>query len=143
MDQGNPYAPPTDAKQAVSSREGFGQLLFSFEGRIPRRTYWAVSLGVMAIFYVVVLIAASLLSASKAEGSEGASPIVLVVVLGLYIPLLWITFALQGKRWHDRGKSALWVLINFVPIIGGIWSFVEVGCLRGTVGDNAYGPDPT
>jgi uncharacterized membrane protein YhaH (DUF805 family) len=33
-------------------------------------------------------------------------------------------------------------LIQFVPIIGSIWYFIDVFCLRGTVGDNRFGPDP-
>ena len=24
----------------------------------------------------------------------------------------------------------------------GVWAFVELGCLRGTIGPNRYGPDP-
>jgi uncharacterized membrane protein YhaH (DUF805 family) len=24
----------------------------------------------------------------------------------------------------------------------GVWAFVEMGCLRGTIGANQYGPDP-
>jgi uncharacterized membrane protein YhaH (DUF805 family) len=51
--------------------------------------------------------------------------------------------AIYVKRWQDRDKSGWWILIGFVPIIGGIWAFVECGCLRGTMGDNRYGPDPT
>jgi uncharacterized membrane protein YhaH (DUF805 family) len=27
-------------------------------------------------------------------------------------------------------------------MIVGIWFFIELGCLRGTAGDNQYGPDP-
>jgi uncharacterized membrane protein YhaH (DUF805 family) len=54
-----------------------------------------------------------------------------------------VLLALQVKRWHDRSKSGWWVLINLVPAIGPIWSFVEAGCLRGTEGGNEYGGDPT
>ena len=34
------------------------------------------------------------------------------------------------------------IFINFVPIIGNLWAFVETGFLPGTEGDNRYGPDP-
>jgi uncharacterized membrane protein YhaH (DUF805 family) len=30
-----------------------------------------------------------------------------------------------------------------IPLVGAIWTFVECGCLRGTVGPNNYGEDPT
>jgi uncharacterized membrane protein YhaH (DUF805 family) len=33
-------------------------------------------------------------------------------------------------------------LITFVPIIGGLWTFVECGCLDGTPGSNRFGPSP-
>jgi uncharacterized membrane protein YhaH (DUF805 family) len=56
---------------------------------------------------------------------------------------VFIWLAVAAKRWHDRGKSGWWTLIVLVPFIGGIWMFVEAGCLRGTVGPNNYGPDPT
>jgi hypothetical protein len=48
----------------------------------------------------------------------------------------------QAKRWHDRDKSAWWVLVYFIPIIGWLWSFIVAGFLRGTSGYNRFGPDP-
>jgi len=50
--------------------------------------------------------------------------------------------ATQVKRWHDRGKSGAMVLINVIWIIGWIWTFVELGCLRGSEGENQYGLPP-
>ncbi len=46
------------------------------------------------------------------------------------------------KRYHDRGKSAWWYLIQFIPIIGGIWALVELGFCSGDDGDNEYGDGP-
>ncbi|MFT6862889.1 MAG: uncharacterized membrane protein YhaH (DUF805 family), partial [Akkermansiaceae bacterium] len=54
----------------------------------------------------------------------------------------WMGLALQGKRWHDRGKSGWMILVNFIPLVGGIWALVECGFLSGTPGPNQYGPDP-
>lgn len=56
--------------------------------------------------------------------------------------LLWPALAIQAKRWHDRDKSAIWILINFVPFIGGLWALIENGFLAGTDGDNHYGSNP-
>ena len=64
-------------------------------------------------------------------------------MLLLYPPAIWISLALQVKRWHDRGKSGWWVLLGCIPYSGAIWSFIELGCLRGTDGPNEYGHDPT
>ncbi len=38
--------------------------------------------------------------------------------------------------------NVLEIVLLFVTIAVGIWFFVELGCLRGTVGANRYGPDP-
>jgi uncharacterized membrane protein YhaH (DUF805 family) len=46
------------------------------------------------------------------------------------------------------GESAGWALgvvaaIFWVAVVAiGIWFFVEFGCMRGTIGENRYGPDP-
>ncbi|MEA1950962.1 MAG: DUF805 domain-containing protein [Planctomycetota bacterium] len=65
------------------------------------------------------------------------------IMLIFYFPILWISLAIQAKRWHDRDKSAWWILIGFVPLIGPIWVLIEVGCLRGKYGPNQYGADQT
>jgi hypothetical protein len=54
----------------------------------------------------------------------------------------WINLAVQVRRWHDRDKSALWLLMNFVPYVGSLWVLVECGFLSGTPGPNTYDLDP-
>ena len=39
-------------------------------------------------------------------------------------------------------QNALDYLLNIIVFVVSIWFFVELGCLRGTVGSNQYGPDP-
>jgi uncharacterized membrane protein YhaH (DUF805 family) len=60
----------------------------------------------------------------------------------LLLPIAIIGIIVQIKRWHDRDKSGWWVLINFVPCIGGLWALIECGFLKGTEGPNRFGPDP-
>ena len=72
----------------------------------------------------------------------GEPILALILVLLVYVPLLWINLALQVKRWHDRDRSGWMVLISFVPIVS-IWALIECGFLRGTVGPNQFGQDPT
>ncbi len=64
----------------------------------------------------------------------------LLAVIGLIA--LWPSLAVAAKRWHDRDKSGWWVLISFIPILGFVWTFIECGCMKGTEGDNRFGPDP-
>ena len=63
------------------------------------------------------------------------------VFLILLAPAL-VNFAVLAKRWHDRNKSAWWAFIHLVPIIGILWTFVELGFFRGTTGKNRFGLDP-
>ena len=63
------------------------------------------------------------------------------VVLILLAPAL-VNFAVLAKRWHDRNKSAWWAFIHLVPIIGILWTFVELGFFKGTTGKNRFGLDP-
>lgn len=49
---------------------------------------------------------------------------------------------IEVKRCHDRGRSGWFLLINFIPIIGALWLWVELCFLRGTKGPSRFGPDP-
>jgi len=89
----------------------------------------------------------------------------------LGIVMLIAGIAVGVKRLHDRNKSGWYLLLFYlVPsmlvVIGvligafvedstiiatvlgllafaiGVWAFVEMGCLRGTIGVNQYGSDP-
>ncbi|MEI7954533.1 MAG: DUF805 domain-containing protein [Verrucomicrobiota bacterium] len=138
----NPYQPP----QAISSDFPYvdgprveltwTQILWSFEGRIPRRSYWA-GIGIWIGVFMVMGVFFPLLF-------RFSEPILfLVLLLPLMVLFIWSSLALQIKRWHDRNKPGVMVLINLIPYVGGIWTFVECGCLRGTEGHNSYGSDPT
>ena len=134
----NPYQAPNSVPQVRSSAHvplTWGQIFWSFEGRIPRRQFWAAT----GILYAVIL-AIFLIGWLIGEATDSILAII-PVALG-FIAVFISSLAIQIKRWHDRGYSGAMVLINFVPLLG-IWTFVECGCLRGTVGDNNYGSDPT
>ena len=106
--------------------------LLSFEGRISRKPFW--------IFNIVVAITAVILELLFginiiAEEFDNKSLIFFLIILGPSI-------AVQAKRWHDRDKSAWWILVNFVPIIGPIYALIQNGFLAGTKGENRFGKDP-
>ena len=104
--------------------------LFSFEGRISRKQYLMnFILPMLGFVFVLAFI----------DGIIGSSGLLLIIV---QLVLIWPGLATTVKRWHDRGKSGWMVLISFIPIVGAIWTVVEVWCLRGTVGPNRFGPDP-
>lgn len=112
----------------------FGSLLFSFSGRISRSQYWlgyAVQIAMVAFGYICLL-----------YGREYQNILALIASLLVFLPSIWVGLAVITKRYHDRGKSAWWILIVFIPIVGGIWQFIELGLLKGDEGSNDYGPDP-
>lgn len=54
----------------------------------------------------------------------------------------WANVAIGIKRYHDRGKSGWWVLVQPVPVFGTAWHLVEAGMLPGGEGSNGYGEAP-
>ncbi len=119
-------------------------LLFSFQGRINRAKFWLVHI----VMWVVVLVVFSAILGSAAMSSDPQAALQSVGVVGglillvVYILAVWIGLAIAAKRWHDRNKSAWWILIVFVPAVGGLWYLIECGFLRGTTGPNKFGSDP-
>jgi uncharacterized membrane protein YhaH (DUF805 family) len=119
-------------------------LLFSFQGRINRAKFWLVHV----VMWVVVLVVFGAILGSAAVSSDPQAALQSVGVVGglillvVYILALWIGLAIAAKRWHDRNKSAWWILIVFVPAVGGLWYLIECGFLKGTTGANKFGSDP-
>lgn len=109
-------------------------LFTSLEGRIGRQSYW---MGVIAMT-VITIVAALIDFVTGSAGENGYGIVSIIAALALIYPAI----VLYAKRWHDRGKSGWWTLIGLVPIIGGLWMLIELGFLKGTDGDNQYGPDP-
>lgn len=131
---GNKYEAP-ESNVGIQSMESasltMNEILFSFKGRIGRKTYWMFFLAFMVVLFLLVGVF-SMMGLNE--------NIMAVVMLVFYIPAIWMSLAVQVKRWHDRDKSGWWVLISFIPIIGPLWAFVENGCLAGDDGVNSFGP---
>lgn len=107
---------------------------FSFRGRIRRATFWgtwAVLTGVTLLNFVI---AGMLMPSDPAQQAVGG----LIAMPGL-IAVLVAFCAAQVKRWHDLDRSGWMVLINCVPIVGGLVNIVCLGFLRGTPGPNRFG----
>ena len=106
--------------------------LFSFNGRLNRQPFWAFTLCGALIWIILSL----LLGVDILHSSKDVKSLIPALIL------IWPSLAVQAKRWHDRDKSAWWILIGLIPIVGPIWTFVETGCLAGTEGENRFGEDP-
>lgn len=113
----------------LEDRDDWRALWFHFEGRMPRRSFWL--LGIVGLSLLQLYLSMLLdIAGATAELSDGLSS----------LAVLWPALAITARRWHDRNRSAWWILINLVPVVGSIWTFVECGLLAGTRGDNRYGP---
>ena len=98
--------------------------LFSFRGRARRSEWWGVGIAVGLLSYAMDPIL---------EGDP--SLLVSVIVLVLSVLMIWASIATNTRRCHDLGHNGFWQLIPFY----GIW----MGFVKGNIGSNEYGVDPT
>ena len=105
-----------------------------FSGRSRRKEYWMFVLGVV-IVAVIIGIIEGVLGLTGMIGPYG--PLSLLLLLAIFIPAI----AVQVRRFHDQDKTGWFVLLGFIPIVGGIIVLVFM-CLEGTPGPNQYGEDP-
>lgn len=135
--------------------------LFSLTGRAPRRTYWLVTLPSALVMLMGVGLTMGEGVPDWVAMSGG------LITLAAMAPILTVSV----RRLHDRNKAWWWMLIYWlVPTLFGqsidgsapllplpeaanaglalvsagisIWSFVDLGIMKGTPGQNRFGPDP-
>jgi uncharacterized membrane protein YhaH (DUF805 family) len=142
----SPRPLPTSGEDSIN----IWRFLFSTEGRIPRLHYWIGQICIIVVYQIIIQSDKFLLSTQKSMAAS-ASPSVSLMLLALTMSLIffllfalafWAGVALVVRRWHDRGKSWVWALLGFVPIVGWLWQGIECGFLEGTLGPNEYGPSP-
>ncbi len=110
----------------------YSQLFLSFNGRINRQPFWIGILILIGISIVLQIVIYTILGPEAGAIASG--------ILGLLF--IYPALAVYAKRCHDRDKSAWWLLLLLVPLVGAIWLIVDLGILEGTRGDNRFGPDP-
>ena len=122
----------------------WGQLLFSFEGRVGRATYWFFFLAVIVLFGVLgAAFGFSAMHAGSETGDAAAGTGAGGIIIGLAsLLIIWPSLAIAAKRWHDVDKSAWWILIGLVPAVGGLIALIFNGFIAGTPGDNKFGAPP-
>ena len=140
----------------------FGYILTALDGRIPRSQWWAGLILLAVIGIVLALVIA---------WAFGPTTFGLLLTLALQLVLIFPSYAISAKRFQDRDKpgnlafigiglgivqtlgrllglsdplqlTAFDWILSLALLIVGIWYLIELGCLRGTAGENAYGPDP-
>lgn len=99
----------------------------NFSARARRKEYWMFALISAVIVFVLEII----------DTLIGVGLFTSLYSLFILVPELSLSF----RRLHDIDKSAWWLLIVFVPIVGAIVLLV-FSLKPGTAGANRYGDDP-
>ena len=98
---------------------------FVFEGRASRSEYWWFQLIVSPSYLI----------------SEIVESEISYFFLGITLFTLIPAISAGVRRLHDTNKSGFFILISFIPFIGGLvllFFFIT----EGTKGKNRFGPDP-
>ena len=95
-------------------------LLFGFKGRINRAQFWMGNLGAGLAGIMLMFLLGVMFIPTGDVPKTGAGMLHMLSVMGLVLtpPLMlmgWVGFALQTKRFHDRGRSGLWTLLPLLP----------------------------
>lgn len=105
----------------------------NFQGRARRKAYW-----MFVLFNIIAIIALSVIEGFiglRSEGSYG-------ILSGLYsLAVILPGLAVAARRLHDTGRSAWWLLIGLVPLVGPIVLLVFF-VQDSQPGANQYGPNP-
>jgi uncharacterized membrane protein YhaH (DUF805 family) len=104
---------------------------WDFQGRAPRAEYWLFSLWIFLLGIV-----AGILDVVAFHHAGVLGPCALFVTFANLIPHLAVSF----RRLHDIDRSAWWMLIAAVPILGALVLLVFT-LLPGTRGENRFGPE--
>ena len=109
----------------------------TFNGRATRPEYWWWILAMIILFTVLGLIDGAVIApllGFEAFDPEAGQPVSFVASLGLLLPNL----AVSARRLHDTDRSAWWLLLGLIPVIGTLVLLVFY-VLRGTDGPNRFG----
>jgi uncharacterized membrane protein YhaH (DUF805 family) len=134
--------------------------LFSWKGRIGRAQFWLLYL-IGTVIGVVLGVAMGLFLGREAMRAGNTLTLIALV------PMMFLIASAIVRRLHDRNRSGWWLPAYYAVYVGGvllatrsdpdstqataiyvaimalsIWAVLEVGVLRGTVGENRFGPDP-
>jgi uncharacterized membrane protein YhaH (DUF805 family) len=148
-------SPPSSSTNSEVARpdEFWSKFLFSFKGRISRKSYWLGNLGLQSLQVLAFAAVAALgKDTNEIEGK-------LIYTLAT-LTLLWPILALALKRLHDFGQGSaffwpvatLYILSIGLDISNGMLALtstiaqftvlIVLGCVKGMPGPNEYGDDP-
>jgi uncharacterized membrane protein YhaH (DUF805 family) len=107
--------------------------------------------GIVCLAVVIALVVASIALAVKRLHDRNKSGLWLLVFWVVPFVLDIIAFAPMIETMSKGGaqpdafmvpQTGLAIVCRLAAFLISIWAFVELYCLRGTIGDNRFGPDP-
>ena len=131
MEISNPYRTPI-VDVEITQQEYQTPKVFTLNSRIGRFRYFAYS-----IFYAVIALSIAMPIAMVFDdviGELGSSILMMVIVIPAYA-------AAMKRRLNDLGRSDRWLLLGFIPVIGGIWALYLLFAAGESV-ENKYGLAP-
>lgn len=139
-----------ESKRSQQSRFSGASLMsvFSFSGRINRRTWWLTQLTLSAIGLLLtwaVLVLDRYFSGGFQENSDQSgevSGVAFAALFVLFIGYIVASTATNVRRLHDRGRSGFYLVAGYIPIIGWLWLYIEMGLLSGDHQGNSFGQVP-
>ena len=109
---------------------------FDFSSRANRNEFWMYTLLVLIVNAVLQALVPILAPMGEAMSFI---PVVALVLFSLFT--LIPSFSVSFRRLHDTGKTAWWLLLLLIPLIGAlvlIWFYARPG----DEGENKYGARP-
>lgn len=100
----------------------------TFKGRASRHEFICFFIFYMWIWLLMLALLVSV---------PVMAPVFFLIALTSVLPMLSVTV----RRLHDIDRSAYWILLSFVPIVGS-YALSVMLVWPGTPGHNTYGPEP-
>jgi uncharacterized membrane protein YhaH (DUF805 family) len=98
------------------------------------------------VIYIALLIATFAVTTKRLhdrdKGAVWLIPFIVVPIVlnGYYVTTVFTKYGLQHLM--EANADPVLMVCRLTALALSLWAFVELYCLRGTVGDNRFGPDP-
>ncbi|MCA9017193.1 MAG: DUF805 domain-containing protein [Planctomycetaceae bacterium] len=109
------------------------------DGRAQRMEYWMFTL-LDTLFTILIFVLGTVIG-SEMSGPGEISGLGFGLVFFYLFVVLMPKLSVTVRRLHDTGRSALWLFVGLIPLIGTLIMLVLM-VLDGEPGENEYGPNP-
>ncbi len=114
----------------------FLNIYFSLSGRCTRGELWAFFI-IPLLILVIILERSNIMSYMFISDDFVNSR--LIIIASFTTIFFWPSICLSIKRLHDVNKSAWWLLLYLIPVVGYIYLTIVMLFMKGKEDDNKYG----